>query len=215
MRFALQEKAWGYVKTTFPVRQVYIRSEGRVQFFTFSPMLQAVCAGSSLLVLSWLAFASVNVIFKDRIIVAKERHFEQMQSSYESRLAELQLSYDELNGALVSAEDRFKVAAETLEAKQRTVAQLLEQKANLRASLTGNEGIRHALAGPTAIQTASNDFGVGVGGAPDEVTAPSSVAEYAPSYARVAPVLPVRTSGPSSAIPTASLPVSKIGRAHV
>ena len=111
---SLQERTWGYVNVTFPVRQVYIRSDGRVQFFTFSPLMQAVCAGASLVVLGWVAFTSVNVIFKDRIIAAKERHFEQMQTAYESRIAGLQLSYDELNGALVAAEDRFKAAAEAI-----------------------------------------------------------------------------------------------------
>ena len=38
-------------------------------------------AGISLLFLGWVAFTSVNVIFKDRILAAKERHFQRMQTS--------------------------------------------------------------------------------------------------------------------------------------
>ncbi len=205
---SLQERTWGYVNVTFPVRQVYIRSHGRVQFFTFSPLMQAVCAGASVLVLGWVAFTSVNVIFKDRIIAAKENHFEQMQTSYENRIAQLQLSYDVLNGALVVAEDRFKAAADTLDAKQRTIAQLLEHKDNLRASL--------GIGGPK--QTAMNANGLpapttqaSIGGGALDLSAPESSLAFAPPYAgpRIAPVSTapaLRTSGPVSIAPVKVAP---------
>jgi len=104
-------------------------------FFTFGSTLQATCAGLSLIFLGWVAFASVNVIFKDRIITSKDHRFQQMQASYENRVADLQLSYDELNNALVSAEDRFKSTADQLEAKQQTVANLLDASRSSRQLL--------------------------------------------------------------------------------
>ena len=128
MAETLIERVWAWLHATFPERQVYIRSDGRVQFFTFGPTLQATMAGLTLIFLGWVAFASVNVIFKDRIIAAKDHRYQQMQSTYENRLADLQVSYDELNGALVSAEDTFKSTADQLEIKQRTVAKLLGRK---------------------------------------------------------------------------------------
>src|SRR5690349_13224326 len=109
------ERAWAWIHATFPERQIYIRSNGRVQFFTFGPSLQATLAGLTLIFLGWVAFATVNVIFKDRIIAAKDHRYQQMQSAYENRVADLQLSYDELNGALVAAEDRFKSTADELQ----------------------------------------------------------------------------------------------------
>ena len=99
----LLERAWAWLHATFPERQIYIRSDGRVQFFTFGPSLQATLAGLTLIFLGWVAFATVNVIFKDRIIAAKDHRYQQMQAAYENRVADLQMSYDELNGALVSA----------------------------------------------------------------------------------------------------------------
>ena len=108
------ERVWAWLHETFPERQIYIRSDGRVQFFTFGPSLQATLAGLILIFLGWVAFATVNVIFKDRIIAAKDHRYQQMQAAYENRVADLQISYDELNGALVSAEDRFKATADAL-----------------------------------------------------------------------------------------------------
>src|SRR5690242_6704570 len=111
----------------FPDRQIYIRIDGRLQFFTFRPTLQAALAGLTLIFLGWVAFATVNVIFKYRIIAAKDHRYQQMQQSYEGRVADLQMSYDQLNGALVTAEDRFKATADTLQAKQNAIAGFLNR----------------------------------------------------------------------------------------
>ena len=135
MMTSLRQRAWRRVSVIFPERQIYIRSDGRVQFFTFSSQMQAVLAGVLLFCLGWVAFTSVNVIFKDRILAAKERHFVQMQAAYESRIADLRLSYDELNGALILAQDRFKTIADSFEAKQQAIAAVVEHKKTLQASL--------------------------------------------------------------------------------
>jgi len=135
MTDSLREQGWRFICATFPERQIYIRSDGRVQFFTFGPLMQAILAGISLLFLGWVAFTSVNVIFKDRIIASKESHFRQMQSSYETRIADLQVSYDELNTSLVAAHDRFETAADQFESKHEILASLLGRKQQLQAML--------------------------------------------------------------------------------
>jgi len=131
----LGERVWAWLHETFPERQIYIRSDGRVQFFTFGPSLQATIAGLSLIFLGWVAFATVNVVFKDRIIAAKDHRYQEMQSAYESRVSDLQTSYDELNGALVSAEDRFKETADELETKQNTIIKFINRKGQIDQTL--------------------------------------------------------------------------------
>jgi murein DD-endopeptidase MepM/ murein hydrolase activator NlpD len=125
--------AW--VERTFPERQIYVRSDGRVKFFTFGPALQALLAAAALVLLCWFAFASVNVFFRDRALVAKDRHYHQMQASYQQRLADLTNSYDGLNGALAGAEGKFKAAADKLETKQAAIANLLSRKAEVEAAI--------------------------------------------------------------------------------
>ena len=132
---AFLERVWAWLHRTFPERQIYIRSDGRVQFFTFGPSLQATLAGLVLIFLGWVAFATVNVVFKDRIIAAKDHRFQQMQSAYENRLADLQISYDELNGALVGAEDKFKATADALTARQNAIAGFLNRKTQVEATI--------------------------------------------------------------------------------
>jgi murein DD-endopeptidase MepM/ murein hydrolase activator NlpD len=134
----LLERAWTWLHATFPERQIYVRSDGRVQFFTFGPSLQATLAGLTLIFLGWVAFATVNVIFKDRIIAAKDHRYQQMQTAYENRVADLQMSYDELNGALVSAEDRFKSTADALTTKQNAITGFLNRASQAEAQAGHN-----------------------------------------------------------------------------
>jgi murein DD-endopeptidase MepM/ murein hydrolase activator NlpD len=198
MAGSLVERVWAWLHETFPERQIYIRSDGRVQFFTFGPTLQATLAGLSLIFLGWVAFATVNVIFKDRIIAAKDHRYQQMQSAYENRVADLQLSYDELNGALVSAEDRFKSKADELQLKQNTIMKFLDRRRQVDQTLAGlaNTGIRQGT------DTGADD------GAPSdfiESTPPSGATSAASGGASDVPVLtqpsPVqpRTAKPTKA----------------
>lgn len=138
MTQTLVEYVRAWLHETFPERQIYIRSEGHVQFLSFGPLLQAVLASCTVLFLGWVAFSSVNVIFKDRIISAKEKRFHQMQASYEDRVAGLQLSYDEVNSALVASQDRFKMTAGELEAKQNAILRFLGRKQQVDSALAGS-----------------------------------------------------------------------------
>jgi murein DD-endopeptidase MepM/ murein hydrolase activator NlpD len=135
MTETLLQRVWAWLHETFPERQIYIRSDGRVQFFTFGPSLQATLAGLTLIFLGWVAFATVNVIFKDRIIAANDHRYQQMQAAYENRMSDLQLSYDDLNGALIAAEDRFKATADAVQAKQGAISGFLARQNQAEAAI--------------------------------------------------------------------------------
>jgi murein DD-endopeptidase MepM/ murein hydrolase activator NlpD len=178
----LLERAWIWLHTTFPERQIYIRSDGRVQFFTFGPSLQATLAGLTLIFLGWVAFATVNVIFKDRIIAAKDHRYQQMQVAYENRVADLQISYDELNGALVSAEDRFKAAADGLQAKQNAITGFLN-RANQVQAFVGS----HNLPQPAPLGTLAHEDVAHLSAGSMEMEAPADANDAGSSQLTVMP----------------------------
>jgi len=169
MADGLVDRVWAWLHATFPERQIYIRSDGRVQFFTFGATLQATLSGLALIFLGWVAFASVNVIFKDRIIAAKDHRYQSMQSTYENRVADLQLSYDELNNALVGAEDHFKNVADELQNKQRTVAKLLSRKEQVDSTF---QSLQAKAVGPSSGDAAGSDD---IGVAPNSNSASDSI----------------------------------------
>jgi murein DD-endopeptidase MepM/ murein hydrolase activator NlpD len=179
MAGTLVERVWAWLHETFPERQIYIRSDGRVQFFTFGATLQATLAGLSLIFLGWVAFATVNGIFKDRIISAKDHRYQQMQSAYENRLADLQLSLDEVNGALVGAEDRFKSTADELQVKQNTIMKFLDRRQQVDSTISSlaNTGVR------TSTNPNVGDGGDGGGAGPSD-----SIEGNAPAPAGAQPI---------------------------
>lgn len=187
------ERLLAWVHETFPERQIYIRSGGRVQFFSFGASLQATMAGLSLIFLGWVAFATVNVVFKDRIIVAKDHRFQEMQSAYENRVSDLQTSYDELNGALVAAEDRFKASADQLHTQQNIIMKFIARKGQVDQTL---QVLANGSAPPPASPKPANPAPLPVAGAGDNDSDSDSVSQPAMS------VMPDSLAPPEAPKPT-------------
>ena len=123
-RCSSKEKIWNWfgvfwkrsrasLYTAFPERQIFIRTDGRVRFFVFGPLLQIIMAGSTLLLLSWVVFTSINVIAQDRVITTQHYRLRQVQTLYEAR-----------NAAI----DRF-------EAQQNALAAIIERKEEVESAL--------------------------------------------------------------------------------
>lgn len=91
----------GWLSRLFRTRQIYLRSDGDVQFISLSPMTQGVMLIGLLVALFWTAYASINVAFKDQLLVIKEQNMAQARLDYEDRVAGLRLAIDALNGKLL------------------------------------------------------------------------------------------------------------------
>ncbi|MEL6507846.1 MAG: DUF5930 domain-containing protein, partial [Pseudomonadota bacterium] len=66
----------------FKERQIYHRSDGVVHFISMSSKTQIALAMVATAALSWIAYATVNVVFKEQIIVAKEQEFRLMANNH-------------------------------------------------------------------------------------------------------------------------------------
>jgi len=102
----------------FPERQIYHRSDGRVQFVVLSQRFQIISVVTGFAVLSWIAYASVMTAFKDEIIAAKEQRVQDLKTRYESEIARMRLDYDDLSGKLALAEKRFDSTVAAIEKRQ-------------------------------------------------------------------------------------------------
>ena len=88
---------WARVRYAFRERQIYLRSEGEVQFITLRPWVQVICVVLLFSGLFWLAFASVNVTFKDQLLALKERRLYQARLDYEDRITTMRTAIDGMN----------------------------------------------------------------------------------------------------------------------
>ncbi len=154
-----------FLRHHYVERQIYLRSHGQVQFISLSPFTQAVFAAIAFVFFSWVAFSSVNVVFKQQIIASKEQRYVKMQGAYEERIAQLQSAYDQLNGQLVISQERFLATTRELEDKHRQLTQLMSQSQSASSELDGmrrryaatEKGAAMAARGNTILMSVDQD----------------------------------------------------------
>lgn len=112
----------------FKERQIYHRSDGVVHFISMSSKTQialAVIIGAALL---WVAYASVNVVFKEQIIVAKERDSRIMETTYSKRLHDAQRAYDDVSELNQIIKQNFDETMADISSRHQLLQNLVERK---------------------------------------------------------------------------------------
>ena len=107
-------------------RQIYVRSNGDVQFITVSPISQISLLIIFLIGFLWMAFASVNIVFKDQLLELKQQKLFEARLDYENRLSELRASVERVNDRLLLDQksylqkvDEVKAAFDSLAEQQK------------------------------------------------------------------------------------------------
>jgi len=124
-------KAARIIGRLFKERQIYHRSDGVVHFISMSTRTQialAVVVGAALL---WIAYASVNVVFKEQIIVAKDRDRRVVETVYNKRLAQAQRAYDDVSSLNVIMQQEFDETMAEISARQQTLKAMVERNASV------------------------------------------------------------------------------------
>ena len=91
----------------FRPRQIYLRSDRQVRFIALKPWHQIAALVFGLAGLFWVAYASINVAFKDQLLVVKERRLYQARLEYEDRIAELRRAIDRMNDKLLLDQNTY------------------------------------------------------------------------------------------------------------
>lgn len=119
----------------FKERQIYHRSDGVVHFISMSSKTQialAMIIGAALL---WVAYASVNVVFKEQIIVAKERDSRIMETTYSKRLHDAQRAYDDVSELNQIIKQNFDETMADISARHQLLQNMVERKATIDQGL--------------------------------------------------------------------------------
>lgn len=124
-----------FISRFFKERQIYHRSDGVVHFISMSTKTQialAVVVGAALL---WVAYSSVNVVFKEQIIVAKERDSRIMETTYNKRLHDAQRAYDDVNAMNHIIQQNFDDTMADISARHHLLRNMVERKVGIEQGL--------------------------------------------------------------------------------
>lgn len=119
----------------FKERQIYHRSDGVVHFISMSTRTQIALAAVIGAALLWVAYASVNVVFKEQIIVAKERDRRVIETVFNKRIAQSQRAYDDVSSLNVIMQQEFDATMAEISARHQTLKSMVERKASADADL--------------------------------------------------------------------------------
>ncbi|MBX3456182.1 M23 family metallopeptidase [Ferrovibrio sp.] len=112
-------------ETLFPERQIIFRSRGDVRYVSLGTGTQIVLACTVLFAAGWIGYASVNALYRDRLLEARDL-----------RIAELSAAYDELKRHNSATEQRLLVETRDLELRYEQL--LAQNQAALRATEAAN-----------------------------------------------------------------------------
>ncbi|GGY52453.1 M23 family metallopeptidase [Parvularcula lutaonensis] len=121
----------------FRERQIYHRSDGVVHFIKLSSRTQVIFASILFGALLWVAYASVNVVFKEQIIIAKDEQRRDEQAAYRRRLQNSERAYEEVSSLNFIYSREFEAALKKLESQHDTLRALVENKSSLDVQMRG------------------------------------------------------------------------------
>ena len=119
----------------FKERQIYHRSDGVVHFISMSTRTQialAAVVGSALL---WIAYASVNVVFKEQIIVAKDRNERVQRDLYERKLEKAHRAFNDMNALNSILQEQFDAAMGEINHRHLMLQSVVEQKSAIDSAV--------------------------------------------------------------------------------
>ncbi|GHF27470.1 peptidase M23 [Kordiimonas sediminis] len=98
----------------FPVRQLFLRSEGRVRFLTFSPNFQMASASVLVIFMVWASITSVAYLTRDLVLEEKQRTIKNISAQYESLSTDFSTLEKEVEFRAAELETRQKILEDML-----------------------------------------------------------------------------------------------------
>jgi murein DD-endopeptidase MepM/ murein hydrolase activator NlpD len=113
--------AWlaGFMRT----RQIYVRSRSDVHYTTLTPLAQMALLCACLGGLFWMAYASVNVVFKDQLLELKQQKLFEARLDYEDQLAKLRAQIERANDRLLLNQQAYLKKVDDVKAEFDDLAQ--------------------------------------------------------------------------------------------
>jgi murein DD-endopeptidase MepM/ murein hydrolase activator NlpD len=123
------------VSRLFKERQIYHRSDGVVHFISMSTRTQIALAGVIGAFLLWVAYASVNVVFKEQIIVAKERDRRVLETTYLKQINKQQRAYDDVHSLNVIMQREFDATMAEISNRHQSLKGMVERNAAINQNI--------------------------------------------------------------------------------
>ncbi len=129
-----------WFKKIFPRRELYIRSNGRVQFVTLTPRLQVATIVTSFLTVFLLIGTGLAIFFEDEIIAFKKMQNKQAIAKYEMHIKQLEASLQTVENKNKITQNWFEEVTNTIETRHNELTEVFEKHASISEQLNDMRG---------------------------------------------------------------------------
>ncbi|MEM9706308.1 MAG: M23 family metallopeptidase [Pseudomonadota bacterium] len=157
------------VSRLFKERQIYHRSDGVVHFISMSTNTQIALTAIAAAALLWISYASVNVVFKEQIIVEKERKARLMAQNYSREMLQQQQAYADIDTLNTIMRQHFDAEIDSIRNRHQTLRKIFEGSLTVESGLNGLADVLNAAGAPNG-QKPSNANRHMINKTPSEVT---------------------------------------------
>ena len=153
-----------FFRNVFPERQIFLRTNGEVSYLSLGLGVQLFLSLTVVAFFAWVAFASLNLIFKDQIIESKDQNLAKMHA----HIRDLNLEMDRLQDRFVSQTEGLEINHQSLSdlvSWQNTITDRLE---NIRSAMgpdySGGSAVQHKSGIKAPIPGSKPEDMIGTGG---------------------------------------------------
>ena len=119
----------------FSSKELYIRNQGSVKYFTLTPGMQISGLIISILLVLTLVASVTFISMQDEIIAFRNEKLQETVQSYEIQLAQMQSNIDSLDKKHQLTQEWFKEITSTLELRHNELTKIFEKNASVTAQL--------------------------------------------------------------------------------
>ncbi len=128
-QFGAEELSWfgslrERVASVFPERQVHLRTNGRISYFSIGTAAQIFTLALIIAAGWWVGYTSLSYVKHERVVAVKE-----------SQIADARLAYHSLLGEVAEYQNKFTSITNDLERNHAMMLGLVDRNAQLRTSL--------------------------------------------------------------------------------
>lgn len=121
----IRDRLHGWVQRFFPERQIYHRSEGKVNYLSLTPRVQIIAAASLSGVLIWIAYSSLSVFTSGHILSSQSIRAHESRVKVQRLLTEARARESSARTLLESRTVDFTLAADDFEHRLENLKLLL------------------------------------------------------------------------------------------
>ena len=139
MKISHWDSALDLFDRIFAERQVYIRNDGAMRYFTLTRRAQMTAAAAAIALIGWSGYATLSAHVSETRLASQFKNVDAVREAYEARIAAMRAEFDSLQSRIRDADARDDAMVDQLSARIGQLQSVTGSESELKARLQAAE----------------------------------------------------------------------------